>query len=99
MLRWLIRVFVLLLVLAGVAGVGAGWYIRTHTPFSSRAEPTRFEAAGARRVRHLSIPADLRARANPLPASADNLHEGMEHFADHCAICHANSGAGDTPVG
>jgi mono/diheme cytochrome c family protein len=99
MVRWLLRAFVLLLVLLGIAGVGAGWYLRTHTPFSSRAEPTRLEAAVALRLRHLSIPADLRAKTNPLPATADNLHEGMEHFADHCALCHANNGAGDTPTG
>jgi mono/diheme cytochrome c family protein len=36
---------------------------------------------------------------NPLPASAENLREGLEHFADHCAVCHGNSGAGDTPIG
>lgn len=99
MVRWLFRVFVLLVAL-GALTFGAGlWYVQHHTPFSSRAEPTRLEAAVARRVRHLSIPADLRAKTNPLPATADNLHEGLEHFADHCAQCHANNGAGDTPIG
>ena len=57
------------------------------------------EAAVARRVRHLSISADQRAKKSPLPATADNLHEGREHFADHCAMCHANSGRGDTAIG
>ena len=99
MVRWLFRAFVLLVAL-GALTFGAGlWYVRHHTPFSSRAEPTRLEAAVARRVRHLSIPTDLREKTNPLPANADNLHEGLEHFADHCALCHANNGAGDTPIG
>jgi mono/diheme cytochrome c family protein len=99
MMRWLFRAFVLLVALGAIAsGVGL-WYVRHHTPFSSRAEPTRLEAAVALRLRHLSIPADLRAKTNPLAATADNLHEGMEHFADHCALCHANNGAGDTPTG
>lgn len=31
---------------------------------------------------------------NPLPATAENLREGLEHFADHRAVCHGNSGAG-----
>jgi mono/diheme cytochrome c family protein len=99
MVRWLFRAFVLLVALGAITFGAALWYVQHYTPFSSRAEPTRLEAAVARRVRHLSIPADLRAKTNPLPATADNLHEGMEHFADHCALCHANNGAGDTPIG
>jgi mono/diheme cytochrome c family protein len=25
--------------------------------------------------------------------------EGMEHFADHCAVCHGNDGSGNTEMG
>ncbi len=99
MVRWLFRAIVLLVALGALTGAGVGWYIRNHTPFSSRAEPTRLESAVARRLRHLSIPADQRAKTSPLPATAENLSEGLEHFADHCAVCHGNSGAGDTPIG
>jgi mono/diheme cytochrome c family protein len=99
MVRWLFRVFVLLAVAgAALAGV-AYWYVQRHAPFSARAEPTALETAVALRLRHLSIPEEMRAKKNPLPATADNLHEGLEHFADHCAMCHGNSGAGDTPIG
>jgi mono/diheme cytochrome c family protein len=27
------------------------------------------------------------------------IAEGMEHYADHCATCHANNGSGDTEIG
>ena len=27
------------------------------------------------------------------------LTEALEHYADHCAVCHANNGSGDTPIG
>jgi mono/diheme cytochrome c family protein len=27
------------------------------------------------------------------------LNEGLAHFADHCAVCHANDGSGDTHIG
>jgi len=27
------------------------------------------------------------------------LHEAMAHFADHCAVCHANNGSGQTMFG
>ena len=29
----------------------------------------------------------------------DVVAEGMAHYADHCAGCHANNGSGDTEVG
>jgi mono/diheme cytochrome c family protein len=90
---------VVLLVVAGVVVAGiAVWFVQRHG-LSARAEPTALETAVALRLRHLSIPADQRDRKNPLPPTADNLKEGTEHFADHCAVCHANTGAGDTPFG
>jgi len=99
MIRFLFRTVILLIVaLAAAAGLGY-WYVQHGAPFSARAVPSRLEAAVARRVRHLSMPADQRARKSPLPATAENLGEGLEHFADHCAMCHANNGSGDTPIG
>src|SRR4029450_9803517 len=35
----------------------------------------------------------------PVPASADGLAEGLAHYADHCASCHAIDGSGDTEMG
>jgi len=29
----------------------------------------------------------------------DPLHEGLAHYADHCAICHGNNGGGETMLG
>jgi mono/diheme cytochrome c family protein len=91
-------VVLLIAALAVAAGLGY-WYVQHGAPFSARAAPTRLESAVALRLRQLSIPAADRAKANPLPASAENLREGLEHFADHCAVCHGNSGAGDTAIG
>ena len=99
MVRWLFRVFFLLMA-AGMAAVGvAYWYVQGHTPYSSRAEPTRLETEVALRLRQLAIPDDQRAKVSPLPATPENLREGLAHFADHCAVCHGNNGAGDTPIG
>ena len=82
----------LILALAGLS------YVRT-TGLSARSEPGRTEAAVARRVRQLAIPSDARARQNPVPASPEALADGMSHYADHCASCHANDGSGDTALG
>jgi mono/diheme cytochrome c family protein len=99
MIRFLFRTVVLFLVALGVAAGLGYWYLQRGAPFSARGMPSRVEAALARRLRHLSISADLRAKQSPLPPTAENLHEGLEHFADHCATCHGNSGRGDTPIG
>ncbi|MCA1586353.1 MAG: c-type cytochrome, partial [Acidobacteria bacterium] len=50
-------------------------------------------------ARHMLIPAAARLRQNPEAASSEHIREGLEHWADHCAPCHANNGSGDTPMG
>lgn len=67
--------------------------------FSAKAEPLAIEAFVARHVRRLAIPAHARSAANPVPATNDVVAGGMRHFADHCAVCHANDGSGDTDFG
>ncbi len=61
---------------------------------SARTEPSGVESAIARRVRHWAIPSAARARKNPEPATPEALRDGRVHFADHCAQCHGNDGAG-----
>ena len=35
---------------------------------------------------------------NPLAPTPLNIAEARDHFADHCAICHANDGGGKTMI-
>ncbi len=67
--------------------------------FSARPEPPALEARLARRLRELAIPAAIRDAPNPLQATPRVLAAGLDHFADHCAGCHANDGSGATPLG
>jgi mono/diheme cytochrome c family protein len=69
------------------------------TGLSARAQPYALEALVARRIRLWSIPVGARKLANPLPRDAMTLQHGKEHWADHCATCHANNGSGDTEMG
>jgi mono/diheme cytochrome c family protein len=80
--------------LALAAGV-ALWYsgIGTRTP------PSTLEAGAARLLRRTMIPASARLRVNPEPSTPESVREGMAHWADHCALCHANDGSGATPIG
>ncbi|HEX9799272.1 MAG TPA: cytochrome c, partial [Thermoanaerobaculia bacterium] len=66
---------------------------------SARPQPTALETRVARTARHYLIPAQARARPNPLAATPEVLASGMAHFADHCATCHGNDGKGDTVYG
>jgi mono/diheme cytochrome c family protein len=89
----LIAVFVVaLLAAAGVAYVVA-------TGLSARAQPGAIETRLARSVRSLAVPGDVKRMANPVPKSPDAIADGMNHFADHCASCHANDGSGKTEMG
>ena len=84
------------LVAAGV-GVAGYAYLVAHT-FSARATPSAAEAFLARRLRRLVTTPAVRDRANPLSATPLLVAEARDHFADHCAFCHANDGTGKTVV-
>ena len=85
----------LLLVVAG--GGWLYWFVTRHG-FSARQKPTRLEAFLARRARGRATPAGVKRLSNPLPTSPLNIAEGRDHFADHCALCHANDGSGKTMI-
>jgi mono/diheme cytochrome c family protein len=80
-----------------IAGVLAVALVRGR--ITARSDPSRLEALVARAVRHWAIPADARARPNPVAVTAAVLADARAHFADHCAVCHGNDGSGDTPMG
>ncbi|HEU4500271.1 MAG TPA: cytochrome c [Nitrospira sp.] len=89
-------------VLIVIAGLGilswVGYQLFT-TGFSAKTEPHALEIWMARQIRHLAIPIDKRNLTNPVPLTAEVRREGRAHFADHCAVCHANDGSGQTPIG
>jgi mono/diheme cytochrome c family protein len=66
---------------------------------SAKIEPTSVEAAVARKFRSMAIPAAFRQLGNPVVPSKDVVAAGLAHFADHCAMCHANDGSGQTEMG
>src|SRR2546421_9806711 len=83
--------------LFGLVVAVAGSFL--HDGLSSRATPTKFEITVARNARHLAIPSNARLAQNPLLVSSEDLRDARLHFADHCAICHANDGGGQTMIG
>jgi mono/diheme cytochrome c family protein len=82
-----------------VFAVALGVFVVVRHGVSARDQPTQAEIFVARRLRHLAIPMAARQMSNPQPATPASIKAGMEHFADHCAICHGNDGGGDTEMG
>lgn len=50
-------------------------------------------------ARRWATPPAIRQQANPVPETAETIRAGLEHWADHCATCHANDGSGETAIG
>ena len=71
------------------------WFLTSHG-FTAREKPTWYEERLARAARGLATPKNARELKNPLQADALAIAEGRDHFADHCATCHANNGGGKT---
>ena len=67
--------------------------------FSAREQPSALETYVARTARKLAVPSKARSEKNPFPPSPELIAEARAHFADHCAICHANNGSGNTEIG
>lgn len=97
MRAFLRAVLILVVIVAAVAAVAA--YSIARRGLSTRVEPTRSEEIMARTMRRLATPSDLRRTPNPVEPTPAVLEDGLQHFADHCAVCHGNNGSGDTEIG
>lgn len=91
------KTFVFLLVTLLGIGILTGAYIVT-TGVSARPQPSTFESVTARTIRGIAIRTRVRGLINPVSSTPEIVMEGMEHFADHCAVCHANDGSGNTEM-
>ena len=85
--------FVLVLVIAGVMLMLQGRGI------SARPQPSGIESRTALFMRGWMTPSTYKGLRNPLSATDENFLAAREHFADHCASCHANDGSGNTEMG
>jgi mono/diheme cytochrome c family protein len=82
-----------------VLALSAVMYVKTADGFSAKAKPSRLEAWLARKARVMAISRNARSQKNPVRNSAEVLSEARTHWADHCAVCHANNGSGEVEMG
>jgi mono/diheme cytochrome c family protein len=94
----LAKAVIVILAAIGVCAVVAGASFLAGG-ISAQQEPGRLESSLAPRLRSMAIPSSAKTMTNPVPTSAAAVKEGMDHFADHCAVCHSNDGSGDTEMG
>ena len=90
------------LLLLVIVALGAGAYTMhemMERGFSTRTEPMQMEKVLATTIRGRAIPSRYKTMTNPVSTTPEVIHEGMAHWADHCATCHANNGSGDTMYG
>jgi len=90
---------ILLAIVVVIALIGAAAISLLHGGVSARVNPSALEIMIARELRHMAIPKTAQKLQNPVAGTPENLREARLHFADHCAICHANDGSCDTPFG
>jgi mono/diheme cytochrome c family protein len=67
--------------------------------FSTRTPPSNVEAIMATTMLEASVPARYKTMRNPVAATPEAIHDGLAHYADHCAVCHANNGSGQSMIG
>ncbi len=93
-----LKAFVVLLLMLAVTG-GIVAYSIASKGLSTRTSPSMAEEAIALTVRSLATPRSVRNQPNPVEPTAAALEGALEHWADHCAACHANDGIGNTEMG
>ncbi len=86
-----------ILAVVAICGLYGSWII--HRGFSTRGAPGPVETSLATAMRDAAIPPRYKTMKNPVALTPEVIHEGMAHWADHCATCHANDGSGDTMYG
>jgi mono/diheme cytochrome c family protein len=97
-MRPVLKAFLLLLGLAVVVTAVGLWYF-VNSGVSAKEQPGRLEEFMARGVRNMAIARRAASLTNPVEYSAEVIADGRAHFADHCAVCHANDGSGKTATG
>lgn len=80
-----------------VAVAGGVWFL--NKGLDARDVPGPVETRVSRAARSWLVPSAAKARTNPEAATDETLKSGMAHWADHCASCHGNDGAGRTAMG
>ena len=93
-----LRVVMWLAFVALLATVGVMLWLQGRG-VSAREKPSWIEAQAGVFMRGWMTPSIYKGLQNPLANTQENFLAAREHYADHCASCHANDGSGNTEMG
>src|ERR1700756_4960992 len=82
-----------------VVSAGALYAWLTPGLSSARTQPSQIETSVATFLLHQSVPAEAKARANPLGSDLADIAAGRDLFRQKCELCHAYEGSGATQIG
>jgi mono/diheme cytochrome c family protein len=82
--------------LLGAVAIAVTGLVLWSKGFSSRPEPSHLESNVAMKTYDSSVPNRFEAMKNPMEAKGINLIEAGGHYEEHCAVCHADNGGGET---
>jgi mono/diheme cytochrome c family protein len=80
-----------------IGAIGFGYLLSSGV--SAKEQPGHIEEFLAGGARNMAIARRAKSLSNPVASSEEVIASGREHFADHCATCHANDGSGKTTIG
>jgi len=92
------KVGLLIVVVIVIAMVAYG-IVMIRRGFSARDNPSWLESSLAGAARSMAYPSAAKTMKNPVSDTRENLMAAEAHWADHCAVCHANNGSGDAVIG
>ncbi len=92
--------WIVIIALAITVTGGVWFWLRFESSgFSALQQPSAIEESSALFARHMAMPRTARVLRNPEPNTPEVIATGKKHWADHCAVCHANDGSGETEMG
>jgi mono/diheme cytochrome c family protein len=92
--------WIVIIALAITVTGGVWFWLRFESSgFSALQQPSAIEESSALFARHMAMPRTAPVLRNPEPNTPEVIATGRKHWADHCAVCHANDGSGETEMG
>jgi plastocyanin/cytochrome c553 len=91
------RTVVVVAVGVGLAAAAAFYGFVGKSGLAADRFPGWLESAIARRLVRVSIPAGARTSSHPSDANA--WRDAVDHFSEHCAVCHGADGRGHSAIG
>jgi plastocyanin len=82
-----------------IAATAVGYFILHNGGLAADRGPGPVETFVARRLVRLSIPVLHRSARNPYGANPAAWHDALDHFGEHCAVCHGTDGRGHSEFG